>query len=576
MNLLSLIFGQKYNDLKRYREIIRVLFRYGFEEVVSYMEENKRFGFIRRFIPKATIEHATHLTKWEKIRLVAEELGPTFVKFGQLMSNRPDLLPADLIRELEKLQDSVPPVADGIASRLLEQELGRKISDVFKYFDPLPLASASMSQVHRATLKTGEDVVVKIQRPGIKEVIESDIKVMKYLAEVLSKRIPSLKSLDPRGLVRNFEESIMRELDFVHESVSIQRFNANFSNPQSNNRFIHSPRVFSQFSTSKVLTLEYIDGIKISDLRKLEASGLDRKIIAKRFAASYFRQIFDHGFFHADPHPGNVFVLSNNNICFLDYGMMGNIMRKDLEQLGQMFLAVKSKDVRKIIHALQQLSDQPVIKNKRLLESDLNEFVQNLAYREVNKNEMSTILMDLKDIIVKHGLKAPSHFFLLARSMVTAEGLIHLLDPELNLEQMARPYFIRAVVRHYNPVQFVERILNSIYEMGMYMEDFPRDLKTAIRKINTGEVKVDLRHKGIDPLMNSIHRTGKQLISALILAALIMSSTMMIIFKVHPLWGTKSSWGVIGFILSAFVAIRMMREKRKSRFDEVTGDVLEE
>src|ERR1051326_115929 len=319
MGLISYIDG-KVNYLKRYNQIIRVLLKYGFEDLVSYLEDKKRFGFVKKLIPKSTYEHALHLTKWEKMRLVCEELGPTFVKFGQIMSNRPDILPEALIRELEKLQDSVPPISGSSAKQVVKEELKKNPDDLFLMFEEKAFASASMAQVHRATLKTGQKIVLKIQRPGIKEIIESDIKVMLYVAEIFSKRIPSLKSFDPIGLVRNFERSVMEELDFIHESINIQRFHNNFQEDESEREIIHSPKVFSEYTTSKVLTMEFIDGIKISDHQKLLQHGLDKNIIAKRLAISYLKQVFEYGFFHADPHPGNLFVLPNNVICYLDYG----------------------------------------------------------------------------------------------------------------------------------------------------------------------------------------------------------------------------------------------------------------
>ncbi len=254
MGLLD-YFGKRYKHVKRYNQIMGVLLKYGFEDLVSYMEENKRFGFLKKLIPKSTYTRAMSLTKWEKMRMVCIELGPTFVKFGQILSNRPDLLPAPLITELEKLQDSVPPVPDKEAIRVVEQELKKPVSELFQTFNTRAFASASMAQVHRATLKTGENIVLKIQRPGIQQVIESDIKVMYHVAEVFSRRIPSLKTFDPVGLVRNFEESIMKELDFVHESVSIQRFNNNFINDPANKGYIHAPAVHRQFTTSRVLAM---------------------------------------------------------------------------------------------------------------------------------------------------------------------------------------------------------------------------------------------------------------------------------------------------------------------------------
>ncbi|MBC7864855.1 MAG: hypothetical protein IAF38_17910 [Bacteroidia bacterium] len=564
-------FGDKYKYLRRYNQILRVFFKYGFEDLVSYMDEKKRFRFLRKLVPDSLLNEAKHLSKWEKMRLVAEELGPSFVKFGQLLSSRADLLPEGLIRELEKLQDGVPPVEGKVAIEAVEKEFGKPVLEIFSEFETEAFASASMAQVHRATLKTGEKVVVKIQRPGIKEIIESDIKVMKYVAEILKKRMPSLKSLDPVALVKSFEESILRELDFIHESVNIQRFHGNFTADEGEKSHIHSPIVYSSLTTSTVLTLEYIKGIKITDLVKIEQAGLDRKEIAKRLANSFFKQIFDYGFFHADPHPGNLFVLPDNVICFLDYGMMGNIMRKDIEQIAYLFLAVKNKETRKIIRAFQQLADLPVIKNFRELEADLNEFVQNHEFITNGKNEMSSVLLQLKEIMIKHKLKAPMHFYLLGRALVTAEGVIYTLDPDLELTKLARPFMRKTISRHYNPLQFAKRIFTSIYEMGMYMEEFPRDLKSAIRKINTGEIKVDLHHKGIDPLIHTINRTGKQIISALVLAALIVSSTLMIVFKVHPWWGSTSALGICGLIISGLIGFGMIRDLRKGDHDDWPG-----
>jgi len=570
MGILNYIEG-KYHHLRRYNQIISVFLKYGFEDLVSYMEEKKRFQFLKRFLPKSTFNQAIKLTKWEKMRMVCEELGPTFVKFGQILSNRPDLLPAELIKELEKLQDSVPPIAGTIAKHVLEEELKQKAEDLFYEFDETCFASASMAQVHRATLKTGEKIVLKIQRPGIKLVIEQDIKVMLYMAELFSKRIPSLKSFDPVGLVRNFEDSIIKELDFIHESVNVQRFEYNFKEDADDEGWIHSPKVYRELTTAKVLALEFIDGTKITDLQKLTDRGLNKEVIAKRLAVSFFKQIFNYGFFHADPHPGNLLVLENNVVCYLDYGMMGSILKKDIEQFGSLFIAVNKKDVRRIIRSLQMLSDSPTIKNFRQLEADLNEFVQNHSFRSVHSNEMSTILLELKDIIVKHGLKVPTHFFLLARAMVTIEGVIRNLDPTLDLGKLIKPYLIRTVARHYNPIQFTKRVLNSIYEMGMYMEDFPRDIKSAIRKINTGEIKVDLRHKGIDPLVHTINRVTRQIVSAVILSGLVIGSSLLLVNKVHPLWGNSSAFGVVGLIVSGIILFGMMRDLRKGDHDDWSG-----
>lgn len=570
MGLLSYI-DRKYNSIRRYNQIIHVLLKYGFEDLVAYMDEKKQLTFMKRLIPKKTYEAALHLSKWEKMRLVCEELGPTFVKFGQLLSNRPDLFPADLIKELEKLQDGVPPFPGKMAIEVIEKELGKTMPELFSHFEEEAFASASMAQVHKATLSSGAKVVLKVQRPGIENMIKEDIKVMLYMAEVFSNRMPSLKSFDPIGLVRNFEESITKELDFVHESVNIQRFHHNFEKDETDEGYIHSPHSYPEFTTAKVLTLEYIDGIKISNTKKLIEGGYDPALIGERFALSYFKQVFNYGFFHADPHPGNLLVLPGNVICYLDYGMMGSIFRKDLQALGNLFLSVRSKDVKKIIRALQQLSDNIVIRDYRELESDIDELVQTFAYKDVHQNELSMLMLQLKDIIVKHGLKVPSHFFLLVRSMVTAEGVIRQLNPHLDLEKMMKPFLVKLIARQFSPIQFAKRVFNSAYEMGMYMEDFPRDLKNAMRRINTGEIKVDMRHKGIDPLVHTLNRITKQIVSAILIASLVLGATLMITNDIHPLWGTTSAMGVIGFVMAGLLAIGVVRDLRRGDHDNWPG-----
>jgi len=250
---------------------------------------------------------------------------------------------------------------------------------------------------------------------------------------------------------------------------------------------------------------------------------------------------------------------------------MGSVVRKDLEALGSLFLSIKSKDVRRIIRAIQQLSDTTVIRNYRELENDVNEFVQNYSFRDLHQNEMSTIMLQLKDLIIKHGLKVPTHFFLLIRSMVTIEGVISKLDPKLDLIKLIRPFLLRLVAKHYNPVQFAKRIFNSIYELGMYMEEFPRDIKNAMRKINSGEIKVDLRHKGIDPVVHTFNRISKQIITSVIVAAIIIGSAQMVIHNVHPLWGQTSSFGIIGFIISGVLGWGMIRDLRKGDHDDWQG-----
>ena len=408
---------------------------------------------------------------------------------------------------------------------------------------------------------------LKIQRPGIKTIITEDIKVMFSIAEILENRMPSLKSFDPIGLVKNFEEAILKELDFINESINVQRFYNNIKNDHNKNQFAHSPQVYQEYSTTKILALEFISGIKIDKIKRLKEKGIDTKVIARRLSTSFFKQIFEYGFFHADPHPGNLLVLPNRHICYLDFGMMGSILPRDVQIFSQLFLAVTQKNVNKIILSIQELSNTTVIKDMRDLEFDVSEFVEKNYVRSVHKNEMSTILLELKDVIITHGLKVPMHFYLFARSLVTLEGVIQKLDPKLNQFEIVRPFLIKNLTRNFNPIKIGEKVVNSIYEMSNYMEFFPRDLKNAIRKINSGQIEVDLTHKGIDPMVHTIQRVTRQLVAAFIMAALIVCSSLFIIIDAKPLWRGFSSFGIIGLIIVLILGIGMIRDIIKKDYD---------
>jgi ubiquinone biosynthesis protein len=504
------------------------------------------------------------------MRLICEELGPTFVKFGQILSNRPDLLPAELVHELEKLQDNVPPFSGKEAKAVVESELKKSTSVLFASFSHEPFASASIAQVHKATLINGDLVAIKIQRPNIREMIVEDIKVMYTLAAIFERRIPSIKAFDPSGLVKHFEESILNELDFIHESINIQRFYGNLEeDPKST--AITCPRVYRDFTTGKVLTMEFVNGTKISDFEELARLGHDRKKLAAMLGETYVKQVFQYGFFHADLHPGNILVVADGGLCFLDFGLTGSIMPKDIEMFGRLFVAVKDKDVKKIIQSLQQMSGEFTVKGMRDFEYAINEFVNNFAVRSMHDNEMSNVLMQLKDIIVEHGLKVPSHFFLLARSMVTVEGVIHKLDPDLDLLKLASPYMRNVLMRKFNPLAWGKRIFNTFYDFGSQMEDFPRDLKNAVRRINTGQISVNLNHQGIDPMVHTMNRITKQIVSAVLVAGFMIGAVMLITNEIGPKWRGYSAFGIVGLIIAGIIILGMLRNIWKGDHDDWKG-----
>jgi ubiquinone biosynthesis protein len=560
--------GRNFKSISRYNQILKVLIKYGFEDLVDYLEDNNQYTFIQKFIPKRSKKRATSYSKWVKMRLVCEELGPTFVKFGQILSNRPDLIPLELTFELEKLHDNVPPMSDGIAKHVVETELKDTVENLFAWFEPTPFASASIAQVHKVILHSGKRVALKVQRSGIYDVVAEDIKAMYKIAEILERRIPTLKSFDPIGLVKNFEDSILKEIDFINESINIQRFFNNIENDKSLDQFACAPKVYPAFTTSKVLAMEFIEGIKIDQIDQLETKGIDKEIIARRLAVSYFKQIFEYGFFHADPHPGNLLVLPNAHICYLDFGMMGSMLPRDVSIFGELFISIAKKDVKKVIKTLQELSNNAPVKRMRDLEFDINEFVEKYYVRDIHDNEMSTILLELKDIIIEHVLKVPVYFFLFARSLVTVEGVINKLDPKLEQFEIVKPYLKISASKKYNPLKIGKKVANSIVELADYMEEFPSDFKNAIRKINSGQVKVDLTHKGIDPMIHTLQRITKQLITSFIMVALIIGAALFIIFEIKPLYNSISLLGMASFTLAIILGFGMVRNINKGDHDD--------
>jgi ubiquinone biosynthesis protein len=569
MGLFSGI-GRRFRSFKRYNQIIRVFVKYGFQDIVSHLIETGNYKWLRRIIPRTTRKKAKVHSKWEKMRLLCEELGPTFVKFGQILSNRPDLLPAELVKEFAKLQDNVPPFSGKIARNVLEAELKKSTDVLFTSFEPEPFAAASMAQVHKAIMDNGDKLAIKIQRPGIEQIIIEDIKVMYTLAGIFERRVPSIKAFDPQGLVRHFEESILKEMDFIHESINLQRFYTNIENDPTDNGS-RCPKVYQELTTKKILAMEFVQGTKVSNYAKLESKGHDRKEIANKLAVSYIKQVFEYGFFHADLHPGNILVMANGELCFLDFGLMGSIMQRDIEMFGRLFVATKDKDVKKIIRSLQQMSGEFTVKDMRQLEYAINEFVNNFNASAIHQNEMSHVLLELRDIIIEHGFKVPSHFFLLARSMVTVEGVIRNLDPELDLLETARPYMRRIVAKKLNPIAWGKKIFNTLYEFGAHMEDFPRDLKNAIRKINTGQISVNLNHKGIDPMVHTMNRITKQIVSSVLIAGLLVGSVMLITNEVGPQWKGYSAFGVVGICLAGIIVLGMVRDIWKGDHDDWKG-----
>jgi len=341
--------SRTYRHVNRYRQILTILFRYGFGDLIDQLNVGQYIEIGMQMVSRKRRENVEKLTRAERVRMALEELGPTFVKMGQILSSRPDLIPVEFIKELSKLQDSVPAFPFPQVNAIVETELKTSIEDMYQEFSETPLAAASIGQVHLASLKSGEDVIVKVQRPNIRATIEVDLEIMLHLAVLIEKHVEEWGVHHPTRIVEEFSRSLEREIDYTVEASNAERFARQFIG----NGVVYVPHIFREVSTARILTMEYIDGIKASDIEQLDRKGLNRKIIASRGADLILEQIFKYGFFHADPHPGNIFILPDNVICYLDFGMMGRVDRYAREEFADIVYGYVSRDESKIASALR-------------------------------------------------------------------------------------------------------------------------------------------------------------------------------------------------------------------------------
>lgn len=550
----------RYKHLKRYQKVIAIWVKYGFGDLISASPLKKLLSEPQ----SAEHEYNTlnpNLTRWERIRMALEELGPAYIKLGQILSNRPDIAPEALITELTKLQDLVPPFNSEEACTIIEKELQLPISEFFIHFEKKPIASASISQVHVATLKSNrQKVVVKVQRPNIKAVIDTDLEIMHDIATIAEKYIPALAAIKPTDIVKVFEKSIKQELNFVTEATNIQQFARNFEN----NEEVYIPRVYKKYTTQKVLIMEYIDGIKINNLEGIKKYGNNPKNIATQGVNLYFEQIFVHGFFHADPHPGNIFLLPNGKICFLDFGMTGRLTEDDQDKLADFIIGIAQQNNKAIIKAISKIADNntEILQNKDF-ERDITELLHEYAHQSLA--EISGIINRIRKIIFKYHLTIPPDFYLLLKTIVMIEGMGIFLDPDFNILQHLQPYGKTLLQRKLNPKKWAKNALHSSLQLAEIAQNLPEDLNTLLQNIKNGKAQIQLEHKGTQPLFNTLERISNRITMGIVLGSLIIGSSLIVLSKLPPYWGSIPAIGVVGFLISGVLALALIFSIFKSK-----------
>lgn len=547
------LIGRTYRHIQRYREIIIVIAKHGFGDFISKTGIERYVGLGRRLSAEEKAAGPSP-TRWERIRMVLEELGPTFVKFGQVMSNRPDLIPPPLISELIKLQDAVPPFPEKDALALVELELGKPIGELFSTFRSKPIASASIAQVHWAEMLNGETVAIKIQRPRIESMIEVDLEIMLHLASLLEKHVTGADLFNPVGLVEEFEKAIRQELDFEVEASHIERFGRNFQRDNT----VYIPKVYREYSTKRVLTMEHIHGTKLADLFDKELPLFDRKLIAARGADLVLKQIFVHGFFHADPHPGNIMILENDVIGLLDFGMMGYLPLRHREQLSTLLLGVVNKDARRVTATLLRMSGNPHVENRNQLENDIGKMIEEYTSIPIRDIRLEDLLNRCAKLVMTYRLRIVPDFMLLIRALVTMDGIARKLDPGFDMVMHARPFAKRLLREQFSPRSVAGDLYSSLSDFGVLLKDLPLDVREIVEQFKQGRTKIVFEIKGLDPMLRSHEAISHRIVIALVTSALIIGSSLIAFSDLVPQWHGIPVLGLVGFIIAAVIGVYLL------------------
>jgi ubiquinone biosynthesis protein len=552
MALRSFILGRRYKNIARLRHISQVFLGKGFGHIIAQLELNRVLPFRRRF---ARLPEPERISIPVQLREAFEELGPTFIKFGQVLSGRPDLITASYANEFKKLQDEVPPFPFEEAKRIIETELDAPLDSLFLDFEKVPAAAASIAQVHHATLLDGTDVVVKVQRPKIQENIEQDIQILKGLAALIDKHIPEARVYNPTAIVEEFARTVRREMDFCMEADNALKFTDIFRGSET----IYIPQVFGAHSSKRVLTLERITGIRIDMIAELDAAGFDRHVLASSGANAFFKQVFDDGFFHADPHPGNMFVMKDGKIGLVDFGIVGRLTEENREVIADTFLALVEKDFDKLVRQYIYMGfvsdDVDLDTFRRGFKADLVDLIEPLYTKKLGQIKISDYLERITGIATKHGLQFPRELILMNKALLIMEGLGRELDPDFNFMEAARPYAHKLVMGKYAPGRIGMKVKKAAEDQADFYLHLPGHIRTILRKIIKEDIKVNLDVLHLSRFITEFDRSTNRISFALIITGIIIASSVIIHAGRGRMMFGYPSLGIIGYLIAVFLGL---------------------
>ncbi|MCY9515733.1 ABC1 kinase family protein [Paenibacillus apiarius] len=530
------------------------LMRHGFGYMVEEMGLFQVLSLPRRLITREAPETKT---VGERIRLVLEELGPAFIKLGQLLSTRSDLFPDSVIRELVKLQDQVPPFPAHEARRIVEAELNRPIGDVFSSFDDEPVAAASIGQVHLAKLHGGEAVAIKVQRPGIHPVIERDLEIVKGLTAIAERRWAWVAEYQIPQMIAEFSKSMKAELDYNHEGRNTEKIARQFLHVQG----IHIPRIYWQHTSSRVLTMEYVQGVKLSRHEDIAAQGHDLKALAERFVHAMLHQMFIEGLFHADPHPGNLLVLDDGRLAFLDFGMVGRLNGDMKDYLSDLIISLMRQRTSGIIRAIAGLGVVPDRTDMTQLKRDLDRL--RAQYYDIPFTDISLgqSLHDLFAVAQRHRITLPPDLIMLAKALITMEGVVEELDPTLSILDMAEPFGRKLLLEKYSPRRVRKKLLGGASDFLQALTDLPKQANQLARILSSGKVRVEVELPELDHALHKLDQISNRLSFSIVLLAFSIIMVGLIVGssltrKPTLLWDVPAI--EIGFVVAAFMFLWLL------------------
>ena len=546
-----------YRNVKRWTEIISVLSKFGLADWIA------RFNleFVKDQLKTRDGEIIARESPEARIRLALTSLGPTFIKLGQLLSTRPDAVGVKLADELTKLQTNVAADPPAQVRSLIESELGQSIQEIFCEFQDTPIASASIGQVHQAKLGNDQCVVIKVQHPGIENTVREDLEVLNGLAQ-LAERIPELAAYRPVETVAEMGRTLRRELDFGREERNLQQFAALFAD----NPTVRIPKPVTELCTARVLTMEMIEGVKLSETDRLRAAGFDLDEVARRGAELYLEMIFSHGHYHADPHPGNIVLLPGNVIGLLDFGMVGRVEERLRESIEEMLLAIVNQDVVILTALIQRIGTAPPGMDAGALSIDVADFVGHYATQSLDRFDMSGALNEIIDIIHRHRITLPPQVGMLIKTLVTLEGTAKMLSPQFSLIEVMRPFQRKMLWRRLSPARQMRKVRRIYFELEQLAEVLPRRLTEILEEIQAGKFDVHLDHRGLGPSVN-------RLVLAMMASSLFLGSSLLLSQQVPPLLFTQKTMfglhnlsilGATGCAISVLVGLRLLRAIGKS------------